>query len=105
MVRYPGTVEYSEKYKDSSYEYRHVTITKPMYQKIVEHFAAGKDSHERAQGSNRLLKEQEWRGLGITQSMGWEHYEVYKPEPHVLLFRRPLKKNPISSNNQMCTCA
>lgn len=59
-------------------------------------------------GTLRLLKEHEWRGIGITQSLGWEHYEVHgalhvtlymllltrcsgfvAPEPHVLLFRRP----------------
>jgi cyclin-dependent kinase regulatory subunit CKS1 len=56
----------------------------------------------------RILSEDEWRAIGITQSMGWEHYEVHgkrfshelscravtdvgyslAPEPHVLLFRR-----------------
>jgi len=36
----------------------------------------------------RILAEDEWRGIGITQSLGWEHYEVHAPEPHVLLFRR-----------------
>ncbi|KAF7791332.1 hypothetical protein EIP86_002346 [Pleurotus ostreatoroseus] len=40
-------------------------------------------------GTLRLLEEKEWRGIGITQSLGWEHYEVHAPEPHVLLFRRP----------------
>ena len=61
-------------------------------------------------GVLRLLSEAEWRGVGITQSLGWEHYEVHgtqllatphatsliplprpciAPEPHVLLFRRP----------------
>jgi len=56
-------------------------------------------------GTLRLLSEAEWRGIGITQSLGWEHYEVHglimlscslktgltiapAPEPHVLLFRR-----------------
>ena len=28
-------------------------------------------------GTLRLLKEHEWRGIGITQSLGWEHYEVH----------------------------
>jgi cyclin-dependent kinase regulatory subunit CKS1 len=61
-------------------------------------------------GVLRLLSENEWRGIGITQSLGWAHYEVHgmptaillpfafehssfistftAPEPHVLLFRR-----------------
>lgn len=24
----------------------------------------------------RLLTDSEWRGIGITQSVGWKHYEV-----------------------------
>lgn len=42
-------------------------------------------------GVLRILAEDEWRGIGITQSLGWEHYEVHAPEPHVLLFRRPIE--------------
>eukprot|EP00879_Flechtneria_rotunda_P021946 GHRR01023143.1.p1 GENE.GHRR01023143.1~~GHRR01023143.1.p1 ORF type:complete len:104 (+),score=21.69 GHRR01023143.1:376-687(+) len=38
---------------------------------------------------NRLLSENEWRGLGVQQSRGWEHYAVHRPEPHIMLFRRP----------------
>lgn len=38
-------------------------------------------------GTLKLLWEEEWRGLGITQSLGWEHYEVHEPEPHILLFK------------------
>lgn len=36
----------------------------------------------------------EWRNLGIQQSRGWVHYEVHKPEPHILLFRRPKGTDP-----------
>ena len=42
----------------------------------------------------RLLTETEWRGLGVVQSRGWEHYAIYAPEPHILLFRRPLGTDP-----------
>lgn len=28
-------------------------------------------------GTLRILTEDEWRGLGITQSLGWEHYEIH----------------------------
>lgn len=64
-------------------------------------------------GVLRLLSEAEWRGIGITQSLGWEHYEVHgalasfhpshvfflmpppvAPEPHVLLFRRAKNFDP-----------
>lgn len=57
-----------------------------------------------AKGTLKLLWEEEWRALGITQvcgivalrcirklmhmqSLGWEHYEVHEPEPHILLFK------------------
>lgn len=39
---------------------------------------------------DRLLSEAEWRNLGVQQSRGWVHYMVHAPEPHILLFRRPL---------------
>ena len=38
----------------------------------------------------RLLEEPEWRGLGVCMSPGWRHYEIHRPEPHILLFRRRL---------------
>lgn len=31
----------------------------------------------------------EWRGLGVQQSRGWIHYAIHRPEPHILLYRRP----------------
>lgn len=38
----------------------------------------------------RLMSEDEWRGIGVQQSQGWIHYMVHTPEPHILLFRRPI---------------
>lgn len=29
----------------------------------------------------------EARRLTDLQSLGWEHYEVHEPEPHILLFK------------------
>ena len=46
----------------------------------------------------RLLTENEWRSLGVQQSRGWVHYEIHKPEPHILLFRRPLGTDPNTGN-------
>lgn len=40
-------------------------------------------------GLLRILTEQEWRGIGITQSLGWEHFEVHAPEPHICEFLPP----------------
>ncbi|KAK3508480.1 hypothetical protein QTP70_030946, partial [Hemibagrus guttatus] len=37
-----------------------------------------------------LMSESEWRNLGVQQSQGWVHYMIHQPEPHILLFRRPL---------------
>ena len=47
-------------------------------------------------GEPRLLSENEWRSIGVQQSRGWMHYETHKPEPHILLFRRPLGTNPLT---------
>lgn len=35
------------------------------------------------------MTETEWRSIGVQQSRGWIHYMIHKPEPHILLFRRP----------------
>jgi cyclin-dependent kinase regulatory subunit CKS1 len=68
-------IQYSDKYNDDVYEYRHVILTKELA-KILPH--------------NRLMSEREWRSVGVQQSLGWEHYMIHQPEPHILCFRRPL---------------
>ncbi len=68
-------IQYSEKYYDDTYEYRHV-ILPPDIAKLLP--------------KNKLLSEAEWRNLGVQQSRGWVHYAIHRPEPHILLFRRPL---------------
>jgi cyclin-dependent kinase regulatory subunit CKS1 len=35
MPHYPNEIEYSEKYTDSYYEYRHVVLPKEIYKKIA----------------------------------------------------------------------
>lgn len=37
-----------------------------------------------------LMTEKEWRSIGVQQSRGWIHYMIHVPEPHILLFRRPI---------------
>lgn len=37
----------------------------------------------------KLMAENEWRGIGVQQSRGWVHYAIHRPEPHIMLFRRP----------------
>lgn len=41
-----------------------------------------------------LMTESEWRTLGVQQSQGWVHYMIHEPEPHILLFRRPITTPP-----------
>uniref|UniRef100_A0A8C8HB42 Cyclin-dependent kinases regulatory subunit n=1 Tax=Oncorhynchus tshawytscha TaxID=74940 RepID=A0A8C8HB42_ONCTS len=35
----------------------------------------------------------EWRRLGVQQSLGWVCHMIHKTEPHILLFRQPLPKH------------
>lgn len=82
------SIHYSSRYSDDEYEYRHVQLPKQMLKAIPKEYFDG------ARGTLKLLWEEEWRGLGITQSLGWEHYEVHEPEPHILLFKRPINYQP-----------
>ncbi|CAH2227205.1 cyclin-dependent kinases regulatory subunit-like [Pararge aegeria] len=66
-------IQYSERYNDDIYEYRHV-ILPPDIARLVP--------------KSHLMTETEWRNLGVQQSPGWLHFMVHNPEPHVLLFRR-----------------
>ena len=79
MPHYPYQIEYSDKYEDDVFEYKNVMLTEGLFKSIPK---------------NKLLSEDEWRTLGIKQSRGWEHYAIYKPEPFILLFRRPLGIDP-----------
>jgi len=83
IKEYIANIHYSDRYTDDEFEYRHVILPKPLFKMIPKTYFNPDDP-----GVLRLLSEAEWRGIGITQSLGWEHYEVHAPEPHVLLFRR-----------------
>jgi len=83
LEEFVDSIHYSARYSDEEYEYRHVVLPKLMLKVIP------KDYHDPEKGTLKLLHEEEWRGFGITQSLGWEHYEVHEPEPHILLFKRP----------------
>ena len=50
MPHFPDEIEYSEKYQDDLFEYRHVLLPKHIYKKAVR---------------GRLLGENEWRSLGV----------------------------------------
>jgi len=76
-------IEYSEKYYDKPYEYRHVKLPKHLVDDNL---------------SDHLLSPVEWRSLGVQMSRGWQHYMIHRTEPHVLLFRRARGTNPQTGN-------
>ena len=49
MPHFPYDIEYSDKYFDDYYEYRHVLLPKAIYKKMPK---------------GKLLSENEWRSLG-----------------------------------------
>jgi cyclin-dependent kinase regulatory subunit CKS1 len=73
----PQHITYSNKYKDDTYEYRHVILTADIALVVPK---------------GRLLTEAECKGIGVQQSRGWIHYAIHHPEPHILLFRRALSE-------------
>lgn len=68
LEEYIDSIHYSARYSDSEFEYRHVQLPKAMLKAIP------KDYHDTAKGTLKLLWEEEWRALGITQ--------VRHPRPH-----------------------
>mmetsp|Transcript_80550 Transcript_80550/g.215049 ORF Transcript_80550/g.215049 Transcript_80550/m.215049 type:complete len:111 (+) Transcript_80550:63-395(+) len=94
MPHYPDDIEYSDKYEDDTYEYRHVILPRAHAKRMQRMLQTGGFPGETP--GTTLLTEPEWRDLGVTQSRGWQHYEVHRPEPHILLFRRPLGTNPVT---------
>lgn len=54
FLDFPDDIEYSDKYYDDVYEYRHVILPKHIYKKMPR---------------NRLLTEVEWRALGYYQNL------------------------------------
>lgn len=51
----------SIRYSDNDFEYRHVQLPKNMLKQIP------KEYHDSQKGTLKLLWEEEWRALGITQ--------------------------------------
>ena len=56
-----ATVLVGNRYNDDMYEYRHVQLPKQMLKAIPKEYFDG------SRGTLKLLWEDEWRGLGITQ--------------------------------------
>jgi len=78
-------IYYSDKYTDDEYEYRHVMLPKDLAKMVPK---------------THLMSETEWRNLGVQQSQGWVHYMTHDPEPHILLFRRPVAIYGNQNQNQ-----
>ena len=57
-------IEYSEKYNDENYEYRHVIMPKELAKTLPR---------------STLMSEQEWRNAGIQMSRGWQHFMIHRP--------------------------
>ncbi|GAC75204.1 cyclin-dependent protein kinase CDC28, regulatory subunit CKS1, and related proteins [Moesziomyces antarcticus T-34] len=86
-----GRIHYSDKYNDDEWEYRYVqpTLHSASLSRSRGDVLLPESYFDPAEpGVLRILAVKEWRDIGITQSVGWEHYEVHAPEPHILLFRR-----------------
>ena len=50
MPHFPDEIEYSQKYYDDIYEYRHVLLPRNIFKSIPK---------------GRLLSESEWRAIGV----------------------------------------
>ncbi|EFY86286.1 cyclin-dependent kinases regulatory subunit [Metarhizium acridum CQMa 102] len=68
LDEYIDSIHYSARYSDSEYEYRHVQLPKAMLKAIP------KDYHDTSKGTLKLLWEEEWRAIGITQEPIIDHY-------------------------------
>ena len=63
-----GQIEYSDKYHDAHYEYRHVILPKELVKSLK------RDKNDKV----RPQKDAEWRSVGIQMSRGWENYAVHR---------------------------
>jgi len=81
-------------YKDAIYEYKHAIIPSRLLKlKCVK---MEMESIQKKINSYELLNEKEWKDFGVQMSNDWQHYMYHSPEPHVLLFRRPLSTCPVT---------
>ena len=56
----PAEIEYSVKYTDDRFEYRHVLLSESAYQE-----------YQKLSQPGQLLTEQQVKHLGVMQSKGW----------------------------------
>ncbi|KAJ2880065.1 hypothetical protein IWW38_006011, partial [Coemansia aciculifera] len=63
IASFAGDIFYSDRYSDDEFEYRHVSMPEGLRRYLPT--------------PPRIMKEVEWRSLGVQQSAGWEHYMVH----------------------------
>ncbi|ONK73607.1 uncharacterized protein A4U43_C04F33390 [Asparagus officinalis] len=95
-----GQIQYSEKYFDDTYEYRHVVLPPDVAKTLPKNRLLSELGSLRVNFAKPDLKigvDSSQRGTflrtsggGVQQSRGWVHYAIHRPEPHIMLFRRPL---------------
>ncbi|MCP4243220.1 MAG: hypothetical protein GY772_21910, partial [bacterium] len=68
-------IQVSEVFEDDWFAYTNVRVPRWM-----------------RRGTTELLAEAEWRAMGVQLPRGWEHYAWHRPEPSVLMFRRPRQR-------------
>lgn len=76
-ARYSSLIQYSGRYDDAEYQYRHVLLPKQLAKFLPK---------------DRTATSQEWSSTGIIMSPGWENYELVphqRGSKHILVFRRP----------------
>ncbi|CAD8068403.1 unnamed protein product [Paramecium primaurelia] len=69
-------ISYSDQYRDDYYVYLIVYLDQKISQKIP------------INKRGFLLREPEWRELGIKLFKGWLNYDVHYPDPYILFFRK-----------------
>jgi cyclin-dependent kinase regulatory subunit CKS1 len=78
MPYYPKSIEYGQVYKDQTYEYVNVLLPKGVFTQIKDKITK--------------FSEEELKNIGMQKVADWENYGMFKPEPHVLLFRKKIGK-------------
>ena len=87
-------IEYSEKYADESHEYRYVLgakssrrlfrcrtermLTNMLLPSLSYRHVILPKELAKTLPKSRLLTENEWRGIGVQQSRGWQHYALHR---------------------------
>ncbi|XP_036088095.1 cyclin-dependent kinases regulatory subunit 2-like [Rousettus aegyptiacus] len=70
-------IYHSDKYFNKHCEYWHVMLPRELSKQVP---------------LTQLMSKEEWKRLGVQQSLGWGHYMIHEPEPYSF-FRRSLPKN------------